>query len=135
MKSIKLILLHNTSKLKYFFRYKDILPNRMQAGVIYKFSCSGCNSAYVVITSQYLRTRACEHLGMSALMGAAIKTSFSSRHDHLLKTGYNANLDDFSILFKSHDQSSLTIWKNIYIKKHRPNLNIQNDAVIFDLIC
>ena len=76
---------------------------------------------YVGMTSRELRSRACEHLGMSALMGAAIKTMFSSIHDYLLKTGHNANLDDFRILFTSHDQSTLPIWKNIYIKKHRPN--------------
>ena len=69
------------------------------------------------------------------ITGATIKTAFSSVQDHLLKTGHDSNIDDFCILYKSHDQTTLLIWEYIYIKKHRPNLNIQNDAVIFDLIC
>ena len=39
-KNINIIFVYNTSKLKDFFRYKDILPNCMQVGVVYKFSCS-----------------------------------------------------------------------------------------------
>ena len=31
--------------------------------------------------------------------------------------------------------NNFIIWKHIYIKKRRPILNIQSDAVIFDLIC
>ena len=87
------------------------------------------------MTNRHLRTRPCEHMGVSALTGAAIKTAFLSVQDHLLKTGHDSNIDDFCILYKSHDQTTLPIWEHIYIKKHRPNLNIQNDAVIFDLIC
>ena len=52
-----------------------------------------------------------------------------------LKTGHDSNIDDFRILYKSHDQTTLPIWEHIYIKRHRPNLNKQNDAVIFYLIC
>ena len=74
-------------------------------------------------------------MGVSALLGAAFKTAFSSIHDYLLKTGHNTNLDDLRILFKPHDQSTQPIWEHIYIKKNKPNLNIQNDTVIFDLIC
>ena len=59
------------------------------------------------------RVRACEHMGISTLTEAAIKTEFSSIHDHLLKTGHNTNLDDFHILFKSHDQSTLSVWEHI----------------------
>ena len=74
-------------------------------------------------------------MGVSAFTRAAIKIAFSSVHDHLLKTGHDPNLNDFCILYKSHDQTTLPIWEHIYIKKHTPNLNIQNDAVIFYLMC
>ena len=63
------------------------------------------------MTSRNLKTRACEHMEISALTGGAIKTELSSIHDYLLKTRHNTNLDDFRILFKSHDQSTLPIWQ------------------------
>ena len=87
------------------------------------------------MTNRHLQIRACKHTGVSALTGAVIKTAFSSVQDHLLKSGHDSNIDDFRTLYKSHDQTTLPIWEHIYNKKLRPNLNIQNDAVIFDLIC
>ena len=50
-KNININFACNTAKLKDFFRYMDILPHCLQTGVVYKFSCSGCNSTYVGITS------------------------------------------------------------------------------------
>ena len=88
--------------MKDLFRYNSILPSCMQAGVKHKFSCSGCNSTYVGMTKRHLRTHACEHMGVSALTGVAIKTAFSSVLDHLglLKTEPESNIDDFRILYK-----------------------------------
>ena len=107
-KNININFAYNTSKLKDYIRYKDMLPNCMQSVVKYKFSCNGCNSTYVDTTIRHLRIRACEHKRISALTGTAIKTAFSSVHDHLLKTGHNTNLDVFHILIKSRDQSIST---------------------------
>ena len=95
---------------------------------------SGCNFVFFGIMSQHLQTRNCEHMGILPLTGIAIKTLFSFVHDHFLKTCHNSNFDDFQILYKPWEPSTQPIWKYIYIKKHRPNLNIQNDAVIFYVI-
>ena len=50
-KNININFAYSTLKFKDLFRYKDILPSCMQAGVVYKFSYSGCNSTYVGMTN------------------------------------------------------------------------------------
>ena len=90
----------------------------MQVRVIYKFSCSGCNFTYVGMTNHYLRTCTCEHMVISPLLGAAIRTAVSFVYDHLLKTGHHSNQDDFLILCKLLDQSTLPIREYIYNKKY-----------------
>ena len=66
-----------------FFCFKDRVPECSHSRVVYKFTCDKCNSTYVGMTNRHMRTRVCEHMGISPLTGAYVKTT-SVIHDHFL---------------------------------------------------
>ena len=49
-------------KIKNLIDAKDSVSKTLPSNVVYKFTCTGCNSVYVGETSRHLSTRVREHL-------------------------------------------------------------------------
>ena len=52
-------------RLSSLFSFKVKIPRYLSSGVIYKFTCGTCNGTYIGKTKRHLKTRYCEHLGIS----------------------------------------------------------------------
>ena len=79
------------------------------------------------MTNRHMRTHACEHMGISLLTGANVKTT-SVVHDHFILTGHMISFNDFIMLRSVPDKHSLLIHKHLFIKSHKPNLNDQLES-------
>ena len=79
------------------------------------------------MANRHLRTRACEHMVISPLIGVNIKT-ISVVYDHLILTGHTISFNDFNILRSIPDKHSLLIHKHLFIKSYKPNLNAQLES-------
>ena len=91
-----------------FFCFTNRVPEYLRSRMVYKFTCSRCNSTYVGMKNRRMRTRVCEHLGISPLTGANVKTT-SVVHDYFILTGHTISFNDFIILSSVPDMHSLLI--------------------------
>jgi hypothetical protein len=91
---------------------------------VYRFSCNSCNAVYIGQTKRHLHTRGCEHIGISALTSRPVKQSQNSAiKNHILTTGHNVSLNDFSIIAKGKSFNELCILESLFISKEKPILN------------
>jgi hypothetical protein len=127
-----IIFAYKTYKMKNLFKYKDALPNVLRAGVVYHFKCSGCSSTYVGQTSRHLRTRICEHLGISPCTGISLKTN-SAIYDHIVQTGHHSSFGNFTVICTATSKLDLPILEYLQIKKLKPDLNRQSDSLILHM--
>ena len=91
-----------------------------------KFKCKDCNALYYGKSNRHFHHRACEHLGISHLTGKRYKPpKVSAISDHLLLTGHNADLDDFSIINRDTNRSNFTLLlrESLLIYRDQPSLN------------
>ena len=123
-KDLKLIFAYRSIRMHDFFCFKDRVPERLCSRVVYKFTCRRCNSTYVGKTNRHMRTRACEHMGISPLTAANVKTT-PIVHNHFILTSHMISFNDFIILRSVSDRHSLLIHKHLFIKSHKLNLNAQ----------
>lgn len=108
-------------KLKSCFPTRQRSETLQTSHVVYRFRCprDGCNAAYIGYSSCALERRAKQH-----------RYKGSSIHEHFL-TDHNtepppADLhNNFEIIYKSHDVSSLRIAEAILIKTHNPYINVK----------
>ena len=56
----------NTFTNKSSTRHKEKLPMTLESGIVYLFSCGGCNATYVRSSVKILKTRICEHCAVSS---------------------------------------------------------------------
>ena len=72
--NFKLTFVYRAStRLSSLFKFKDRIPQYLSADILYKFTCSKCNFAYIGETERHAKTRFCEHLAISALTGKTRK--------------------------------------------------------------
>ena len=57
----------------YFCSFKSSFSRELKSKMVYKYSCSGCNSTYVGKTVQYLITRVVEHRKEDSLGGQNLR--------------------------------------------------------------
>ena len=62
--------------------------------VVNKFTCSRCNSTYVIMTNRHIRASAYENVDIFPLTGANVQTT-SLVHDHYILTGHAISFHDF----------------------------------------
>ena len=82
--------------------------------------------------NRHMQIRACEHMGISHLTGANVKTTLVV-HNHFILTGHIISFNDFTILCSVPDRHSLLIHKRLFIKSHKPNLITQLQSSNFHL--
>ncbi len=114
-----------------FFPFKDKIPKSLKSCVLYNFQCSACNSSYYGKSIRHLKTRACEHLGISECTGKFSSTSSvcnSAVWDHItagpLDCFSQASLDSFSVLASATCDFHLKIKESLLIQCDKPNLNV-----------
>ena len=120
------------SRRTELFKFKDTLPTLMRSSVVYQYTCPDCLSgmSYIGCTNRMLRTRVCEHLGISHRTLRPIKSRpFSSIQEHIKPNKHRANFSDFKIIGTSQNKSDLPILESILIKQLLPSLNADNSSV------
>ena len=87
--------------------------------VVYHFSCDLCDADYVGTTARHLHQRIAEH-----------KNSAIGRH--FLEAHGNNNFlreNQFTVLRKCQSKFDCLVFEMLFIKKLKPNLNIQTDSI------
>ena len=127
--SAKIIFVFSSGiKIGSFFKFKDSLPSHILSLVVYKFSCSGCNSTYIGKTKRHHKVRMCEHLGVSYKTGKGTKfnpNSSTAVRDHIREKGHENDVTNFEILNHAKNNLECLIKESLLIKKMSPNLNKQ----------
>ena len=122
------IIFKSSKRLSSCFTFKDKIPKSLMSGVIYKYTCAGCNRSYIGSTKRYWEKRLEEHLHISALTGkrlhgmqifAPMQHVRSSPSCH--STGMSR--DNFSIIGRDNNPYILQIKESIFIGTSKPQLN------------
>ena len=119
--------LSNPKTTGSLFRFKDRLPSELMSGVVYKFSCGGCNASYIGCTRQRFGARVSQHLGRSDRTGTTLSAPpFSEPRNHSASCHRPISPSNFSILDSS--PSNLLTLESLYIKQLHPSLNNQSTS-------
>lgn len=123
----------NNKSISSFFSLKDKLPRELASGVVYQFTCPRCScGTYIGSTVRSLRVRFCSHMGISHRTDKLLKTKEPSAiRSHAIACKADITLEDFSIIDRHNNETSLRILESIHIKKRRPTLN--NDSSAYPL--
>ena len=127
------IIFKSSRRLSSFFTFKDKIPNSLMSGVIYKYTCAGCNLSYIGSTKRYWEKRLEEHLHISALTGKKrngmqIYPPMQHVHsDSCQVTSYSR--DDFSIIGHESIPYVLLVKESILISTQKPKLNNNQTSV------
>ena len=117
-------------RLSSLFNFKDKIPRYLSSGVVYKFACGTCNGVYIGKTKRHLKTRYCEHLGISALTGKRVKTTKQTAiSDHRKTCPCQANSDSFTIIGRDSNNWHLLLKESLLIKRDSPPLNANTQSV------
>ena len=121
---IPILILGWSFTIGSLFRYKDQIPKSCCSGVVYKFCCSSCGESYIGSTNARLKTRVCQHLGISDRTGKMLTLPISSAvRDHLSQCDSPTSISNFDILDKAYANFDLRILESLHIFKLRPRLN------------
>ena len=97
---------------------KSEFSNDLKSRVVYKLSCSGCNSTYVGQTVRHLTTRIEEQKKADSPVGL-----------HLQQCQLEGNSADLSweIIDRSNNETKLLTIEAIHIRKEKPGLNTRDE--------
>jgi predicted GIY-YIG superfamily endonuclease len=122
--NIDVQLVFQSLKLSNFFSKKDKLP--LKSHVVYKFTCSGCNSCYVGFTTRHFQTRVHEHL--------TDKKSHVFKHLHESANCLeSADVTNFMIIDRASTEYELKIKESMHIKWLTPSINKQRKTFTMTL--
>jgi hypothetical protein len=117
-KGIVVKLVFSSFKTGSYFSSKDRLSKYSRSGVVYKFTCAGCNASYIGETARHINTRIEEHLGKD-------KASHVWKH---LRDSECKNLCSaacFSVLDSAATDFQRRLKEAMHIHWLKPNLNAQ----------
>jgi len=118
------------TRLRTMFAFKDRVPSYLAAGIVYKFTCGGCNSTYIGESVRHAKRRYCEHMGVSALSGKPLKGQNSTNvRDHLKRCNAVSSLENFKIICRDSNEINLRIKESLFINKDSPDINIQGNSI------
>ena len=92
---------------------KDHIPI---SGVVYKFSCGGCNATYIGKTKRHLKKRVSKRIGVFALTGKVLKQQHAVR-DHMLDCDRVVKHDDFVLMTGDNSDYLLQIKESLFLNK------------------
>ena len=124
----------NRNTVGSFFPFKDQIPLMVSSNIIYKYSCSQCQSTYIGETQRHFISRICEHKGISPRTKLPfLNPPFSNIRDHALSENHPIVKDNFSLL-ASCPSYDLRVLESIFIHKLSPNLNNQNSSFPLNIL-
>ena len=95
---------------------------------MFKYSYLQCSATYVGETTRHLRTRICEHRGVSNRSGNFLINSPNSNiFKHYLETGHEVSPDHFKII--SDNLDNLKITESIVIQTEKLSLNVNVTSI------
>ena len=122
------VVFNSGKRLGSFFNFKDKVPLNARSLVLYKFTCSSCNSAYVGKTKRHFLVRMFEHLGRSLLTGN--KFTYNSKNnnntavlDHINCNNCQATMNNFRVIGSARNDYTLCLKESLVIQLYKFNLN------------
>ena len=113
-----------SKKLEQDLKPKEAKPSIVnQQCVVYHFVCDLCDADYVRYTAGHLFRRVAEHKNL------AIGKHFHETHGRRDRL----NGSHFKILRKCRGKFVCLAFEMLYIKKFKPNLNVQTDSIRAEL--
>ena len=128
----KLTVVYRAStRLRSLFKFKDSIPSYLTSGIVYKYTCSRCNSTYISESIRHAKRRFSEHLDISALTGKPLKGQNSTTvRDHILSCKPEASYEDFEIMGRdTTNRHNLRVKESLFIHRDSPNINIQGSSI------
>ena len=124
------LVLRNPKTIGSLFKFKDTVPKLMNSLVVYKYSCPRCNlGTYLGATKRMLKVRIDAHCGVSHRTGCNLANKeFSSIRNHANECKTRVSYDNFEILGRATNESSLLLLESIMIKQLVPLLNNQSSS-------
>ena len=122
------VMFHSGNRLGSFFRFKDKVPLNARSLILYKFTCSSCNSAYVGKTKRHFLVRMFEHLGISLSTGKNYTFNPKNNNNtavlnHINCNNCDATLDNFRIIGSAKNDYTLCLKESLVIQLYKFNLN------------
>ena len=120
------IIFKASCRFSSYFQFKDRPCIDLISGIVYQFSCGGCNATYNGQSKCHLKVRMSEqHMAVSALTG---KTSSSSApliavREHMLECDHRVCSEDFSIHCHAKNYFLLELKESLFILRDNPVLN------------
>ena len=123
-----------SNRVSTYFSFKDKLPVTLDSGVIYKYTCASCKVSYVGCTKRYWETRLEDHTHISALTGGQLSgRQIFAPHQHVrtakCSPSGRVHRDDFEIIGRDSNSYLLQVKESIFIYKHKPELNGNQQSV------
>ena len=129
------VIWQSSRRLRNLFAFKDTLPMHLRSNILYKFTCSGCNSTYVGKTNRHYLVRTYEHLGVSLLTGNNYTYNPKNQNntgilDHInQKLTCNGDLDSFQIIGGAKNDFYLCLKESLLISKLKPTINSKTSSI------
>ena len=126
----------NNFTLNTLLPYKDKLPDSLRSGIIYYYNCPNCQVGYLGSSKKALKTRYCQHAGISDRTGRDLAVKHQSSIREHSEDCHQARLsfEDFKILDTCSNEIDLRILESIYIHKIKPRLNQDQSSFPLSII-
>ena len=122
------VVFKSEKRLGSSFSFKDMIPLNVPSLLIYKFTCSSCNSAYVGKTKRHFVVRMFEHLGIS--LSTDNNYTYNPKNNnntavlnHINCNNCKATLDNFRVIGGARNDFLLCLKESLLILLHKPILN------------
>ena len=134
--NVKFMQTYKTTKLQYFTSTKDRIPQLSQSSVIYKITCPGCKASYIGSTECTLFKRTAQHAWESKDSAvynhiAHCETYHQSERESsyynvedIMQVRKKTVRDNTKVLTKACNPFQLGFLESLYIKEHKPELNV-----------
>ena len=114
-------------EIKYYFSYKDPLPDNLKSFLVYKFTCASYSSSYIGETCRHFETRIQEHIKRD-------NKSHIFKHLHFTAACVNSyNSLSYKIINKANSKYDLKIKEVLHVNWKKPNLNVQQNHLALTL--
>ena len=127
---------NNNFKLNSLLPFKDKLPESLRSGIIYCYNCPNCQVGYLGSSKKALKTRYCQHAGISDRTGRdlLVKQQSSIRDHNEECNQARVNFENFKVLDTCSNEQDLRILESIYIHKLKPCLNQDQSSFPLSII-
>ena len=108
------LIFRTTLRASNLFQFKDKIPKRFKAYVVYRVQCTDCDAFYVGKTHRHMETRLKEHLNVKRPTAVT---------DHVMRHEHEVSLEAVKFLASGKTDDELLIKESLFVKKLSPPLN------------